>query len=86
MLEKNTVLLNLTTYDQLKQVEEKYYTLKRELNNCLTKVDKKGNIVKFGYYIENPTKKIKINITKLCEVLEIQDYEIELIELELKEE
>lgn len=78
-MEKNTVLLDLEEYDRFKKIEDKYYSLKKDLDNCITRYDKKGNQVENGFYMVNPTVKIKIDFHELCKVLDIQDYEIELI-------
>ena len=80
MLEKNTVVLDLTTYNRFKEIEEKYNSLQSKLDNCLIKIDKKGNVVKPGFYIDNPTQKIRISISELCKILEIQNYEVEIID------
>lgn len=34
-MEKNTVLLDLEKYNNLKEIENKYYSLKNNLDNCL---------------------------------------------------
>lgn len=82
MIEKNTVLLDLKEYNNLKKIEDKYYALKQELNNCLTKFNKKGKVLTNGFNIyldDNIPSKVKINLTKLCKVLDIEQCEIEII-------
>ena len=78
MIEKNTVLLDLNDYNDLKQVENDYISLKEELEGCLKRLDENGKPAKNEWML-NTTSKIEIDMHKLCEVLDIQGYDIEII-------
>lgn len=82
-MEKDTVFLSLESYDNFKRIERKYCSLKKELNACITKLNKKGNNISDGFmYMDNEIAKVQINLSKLYKVLEIEKYKVEVIENE----
>ena len=78
MLEKNTVLLDLNDYNHLKQAENDYLSLREELKACLKRLDENGKPAKNEWMFDT-TAKIEIDMHKLYEVLDIQGYDIEII-------
>lgn len=77
-MERDTVLLDLQRYDNLKYMEKEYYELRDNLEKCITRRDKKGNLVN-GFYIEDPTTSIELDIHMLAEILDIDLSKIEII-------
>lgn len=79
------VVLDLETYDRIKDnaenFEKLYNDLLNELEKCVIKLDKNGKefVPGYGFYLEDPVKTVQIKMEKLSKVLNVENYIIEIV-------